>query len=177
MTDERRWAALFPAVTTLRDSRLCKSPTLRKHIWICTELDFRFFEWSIARLQHNNIVLTSDFNLNLLDVYHSYSVKFYVTEIFRNTFLILFKKPPRVTSKFVSAIDYINTNFPLNLNFKSGIIKTNLLDHFAILWLVGDPKSLLKIKNIQQMYKLSIITQVEIRRILLGRSFSIKRYQ
>ena len=82
-------------------------------------------------ISNKNIVLIGDFNLNLLDFYHSHSVKIAVTKLFKNNLLTLINKPARVTSKFISAIGHIF--FYINSNFKSSsIIKTNFSDHLAI---------------------------------------------
>ena len=40
-------------------------------------------------ISNKNIVLIGDFNLNLLDFYHSNSLKTYVNELFRNNLLTL----------------------------------------------------------------------------------------
>ena len=85
----------------------------------------------------NISVLIGDFDLNLLDFYHSRSVKIYVNEKFKNSLLTMINRPTRVTSKPISAIDHAHKNVLLNSNFKSGIIKTNLSDYFAIFMTFG----------------------------------------
>ena len=76
-------------------------------------------------ISNKNTVLIGDFNLNLLDFYHSHSVKICLNELFKNS-LTLINKGTHVASKSISAIDHINTNFLFNSNFNSGIIKANL---------------------------------------------------
>ena len=56
----------------------------------------------------------------------------------------MINKLARVISKSISAIDHINTNFLLNSKFKSGIIKTNLSDHFAITMTCGQSEKFFK---------------------------------
>ena len=68
-------------------------------------------------ISNKNIVLIGDINLNLLDFYHSHSVKIDVNKLFKNNLLTLINKPTRVTSKFISAIGHIF--FYINSNFKS----------------------------------------------------------
>ena len=61
----------------------------------------------------------------------------YMNKLFKNYFLTLINNPTSVTSKSIFAIDHINTNFLLNSNFKSGIIKADLSYHFAIFMIWG----------------------------------------
>ena len=75
------------------------------------------------------MVLIGYFNSNLLNFYQSNSVNIYVNKLFRNNLLTLINELTGVTSKSISAIDHINTNFLLNSYFKSAIIKLNLSDH------------------------------------------------
>lgn len=85
-------------------------------------------DWTKA--SNKSVVLVGDFDLNLFDFCHSHSVEIYANELFKNNLLTLINKPKHVTCKYVSAIDHIN--FLFNSNFKPGIIKTNLSDHFPI---------------------------------------------
>ena len=58
--------------------------------------------------------------INLLNFYFSNSEKKFCKRIIQ-------KSPLFVTSKSIYGIDHINENFVFTSNFKSGIIKTNLL--------------------------------------------------
>ena len=84
------------------------------------------------QISYTNRVLIDDINLNLLDFYFSRSVKIYVNELFKNSLLTLINRHTHVTTTSIFAIDHINKNFALNSNFNSGIIKTDLSDHFNI---------------------------------------------
>ena len=84
------------------------------------------------QISYTNRVLIGDINLNLLDFYFSHSVKIYVNELFKNSLLTLINRHTHVTTTSIFAIDLINKNFALNSNFNSGIIKTDLSDHFNI---------------------------------------------
>ena len=44
-------------------------------------------------------------------------------------------KPTRVTKHTAAAIDNIITNFIINSGFKSAIVKTDLSDHFPIIFI------------------------------------------
>ena len=52
--------------------------------------------------------------------------------MFRFGMIPTINKPTRVTRQTASAIDHIMTNSIMDTGFKSGIIKTDISDHFPI---------------------------------------------
>ena len=84
-----------------------------------------------------NIVLAGDFNINFLDCETNKNVQDFLNLMFRYNMIPLTNKPTRVTKHSANAIDHIITNSVLSHNnFKSAIIKTDLSDHFPIVFVI-----------------------------------------
>ena len=81
---------------------------------------------------HKNIVLIGDFNLNLLDFNKSKIVQSYVDIMFQFGLISLINCPSRVVKNSFSARDHIMTDL-IDKKCETGIIKTDLSDHFPIL--------------------------------------------
>ena len=62
-------------------------------------------------------------------------VQSFVNLMFRNCLIPTVNKPTRITRNIVTAIDHIITNSEINAEFKTGIIKTDISDHFPILFI------------------------------------------
>ena len=67
-------------------------------------------------------------------------------------------KITRVTRRSVSAIDHIITNACLNANIQTGIIKTDISDHFPI-FLVTNTPDIDEYPNTTTIYKRYINTE------------------
>ena len=65
---------------------------------------------------------------------------------FQNSLIPLINKPTRVTRTNATTVDHILTNAFLNKHMETGIIKTEVLDHFLI-FLFTDPVTSSEIKN------------------------------
>ena len=84
-----------------------------------------------------NIVLAGDFNINFLDFETTENVQDFLNLMFRYNMIPLTNKPTRVTKHSANAIDHIITNSVIGHNdFKSAIIKTDLSDHFPIVFTI-----------------------------------------
>ena len=84
-----------------------------------------------------NIVLAGDFNINFLDFETNKNVQDFLNLMFRYNVIPLTNKPTRVTRHSANAIEHIITNSVIGHNdFKSAIIKTNLSDHFPIVFAI-----------------------------------------
>ena len=70
-----------------------------------------------------NVILTGDFNINLLDFDTNKKVQNFVNLMFRFGMISTINKPTRVTRQTASAIDHIITNSIMHTGFKSRIIK------------------------------------------------------
>ena len=73
-----------------------------------------------------------DFNLNVLDYDKNKKIKNFFDLMFQHGLIPVINKPTRVTRRSASAIDHIVTNSFLNTKIKTGIIQTEVSDHFAI---------------------------------------------
>ena len=73
-----------------------------------------------------------DFNLNVLNYDTDSKVKNFFNMIFKYGMISIINKPTRVTPRSITAIDHIFTNNFCNANLKTGIIKSDLSDHFPI---------------------------------------------
>ena len=95
-----------------------------------------YFKSSLSKqeISHKDVVLAGDFNINLLDFDKSKKVQNFVNLMFRFGMIPTINKPTRVTRNTLTAIDHIITNSIMHTGFKSGIIKTDISDHFPILF-------------------------------------------
>ena len=85
-------------------------------------------------------------------------VKHFVNLAFQNSLTTLINKPTRATRTNAIAIDHIVTNAFLNKQIKTGIIKTEIWDHFPI-FLITDPITSNEMKNKRTLlYKRAINT-------------------
>ena len=84
-----------------------------------------------------NIVLAADCNINFLYFETNKNVQDFLNLMFRYNMTPLTKKPTRVTKHSANAIEHIITNSVIGHNdFKSVIIKTDLSDHFPIVFAI-----------------------------------------
>ena len=79
--------------------------------------------------------LAEDFNINLLDFEINKKVQGFVYLMFQFSMIPTINKPTRVPKHTATPIDNIITNCIINSNFKSGIVKTDLSDHFPIIFI------------------------------------------
>ena len=84
-----------------------------------------------------NIVLAGDFNINFLDFETNKNLQDFLNLMFCYNMIPLTNKPTRLTKHSANAIDHIITNSVIGHNdFKSAIIKTDLSDHFPIVFAI-----------------------------------------
>ena len=84
-----------------------------------------------------NIVLARDFNINFLDFEINKNVLDFLNLTFRYNMIPLTNKPTPATRHSANAIDHIITNSVTGHDdFKSAIIKTDLSDHFPIVFAI-----------------------------------------
>ena len=93
-----------------------------------------YLESSLSKreISHKEIILAGDFNINLLDFDANKKVQNFVNLMFCFGIIPTINKPTRVTRQAARAIDYIIANSIIDTGFKSGIIKTDISDHFPI---------------------------------------------
>lgn len=93
-----------------------------------TELDSTL---SIINKEGKKIWLTGDFNLNLINYNQHSSTNDFISLLFSYSHYPLISKPTRITNHSATLIDNIFTN-ELETNVKSGILITDISDHFGI---------------------------------------------
>ena len=104
------------------------------------------------------VLITGDFNINLLDSENNKKVQSFVNLMFRCGMIPVIIKPPRVTTHTATEIDRMLTNSIINTEIKSAIIKADISDHFPILF-VAKVKVDVNIKTEQYILKRNISDQ------------------
>ena len=77
--------------------------------------------------------LVGDLNLNLIDYQSNAKVRDFLNLIFQHALVPIENKPTRVTKNNATLIDYIITNSFMDQENLTGILKTDISDHFPIL--------------------------------------------
>ena len=90
---------------------------------------------SKQEINNKELVFVGDFNINVLDFNERKMVQNFVNLIFRHGLIPTINKPTRVIRNTATVIDHIITNSVINAKFKTGIIKTDISDHFPILFI------------------------------------------
>ena len=80
------------------------------------------------------ILITGDFNINLLDYENNKKVQSFVNLMFHCGMVPAINKPTRVMRYTATAIDHKFTNSIINTETKSDTIKADISDHFPILF-------------------------------------------
>ena len=83
-----------------------------------------------AKNNGKDLYIVGDLNLNLLDYSTNSKVKDYLNIVFQNLLISMINKPIRVSKSNATIIDHILTNSFLNTDCFTGIIKTDISDHF-----------------------------------------------
>ena len=76
--------------------------------------------------------LVGDLNLNLINYHSDPKVRNFVNLIFQHNLVPIVNKPTRVTKNNATLIDYIITNSFIDQENLTGILKTDISDHFPI---------------------------------------------
>ena len=88
-----------------------------------------------------------------LDFENNKKVEKFLNQIFSHNIIPTINKPTRVTRNTATAIDHFITNAVVDTQFKSGIIQTDLLDHFPILFALQTNENMVKKHNEHSVYK------------------------
>ena len=78
------------------------------------------------------IFFVGDFNLNSLDYASNSKVKGFIDNMFSKGLISVINKPTRVCKQSMTCIDHIYTNSFVNQDLTTGIIKTDISDHFPV---------------------------------------------
>ena len=76
--------------------------------------------------------LVADLNLNLIDYQSNAKVRDFVNLIFQHSLVPIVNKPTSVTKNNTTLIDYITANSFMDQENLTGILKTDISDHFPI---------------------------------------------
>ena len=87
------------------------------------------------------VFILGDLNVNSFDYDNNESVKKFSNMIFQGGFLPLIQRATRVTRTTATAIDHIITDAILDRTMHSGIIKTQISDHFPIFTILENCKN------------------------------------
>ena len=80
----------------------------------------------------------SDLNINVLDYESNKKVQYFLSRMFQYNMIPTINKPTRVTRKAATAIDHIILNtVTTGIQHRSGIIKTDISDHFPIAFVLN----------------------------------------
>ena len=74
--------------------------------------------------------MAGDFNMNLRDFKQNKKVQNFLNIMFDHSMMSVINKPTRVTKNTATAIDHIFINSVTTTKFKTGIIKSDILDNF-----------------------------------------------
>ena len=94
---------------------------------------------SAIKRESKNCYLMGDFNINLLNSDSHISTGEFVERLYSFDFFPLITKPTRVTNSSATLIDNIFSNFLPDRNGKSGILLTDISDHFPIYYIDQAP--------------------------------------
>ena len=94
-------------------------------------------------IENKNVInkqkyLIGDINLNSLDYETKKSVKKFFNFSFKNSIFPIITRPTRVTRTTITSIDHILTNAILTNTVHSGILQTDISDHFPIFTFIED---------------------------------------
>ena len=92
--------------------------------------------------------MAGDFNINFLDYSRITIVRDFFNLVFQNSIFPVINRPTRVTKTSVTIIDHILTNAIIDSPLHSGIVKTEISDHFAVFYLLKSNFEQSNIKNI-----------------------------
>ena len=88
------------------------------------------------KFQEKPLFLVSDLNINSLDYSRNTHVHDFFNIVFENGIFPVINRPTRVTKSTATVIDYILTNTIIDSHIQSGIIKTDISNHFAVFSLI-----------------------------------------
>ena len=81
------------------------------------------------------IFFAGDLNINVLDYESNKKVKHFLSSMFQYNMIPTINRPTRVTRNTATAIDHIITNTVISgIQHRSGIIKTDISNHFPIVF-------------------------------------------
>ena len=132
------------SITNIIISSIYRHPSLKKDSYLCLNTFIEFF----SQFQNKQIILCSDFNIDLLD--DNIHTNNFVNTLQLNNLFQSINNPTRITDKTAKLIDNICYNRNES-NICSGILKYYLTNHLP-LFIILDIENQ-KIKNVQKIKK------------------------
>ena len=86
----------------------------------------------ICKNQEKPLFLVGDLNINSSDYSINTNVRDFFNLIFQNGTFLLINRPTRVTKSSATIIDHVLTNTIIDSGVQSGIIETDISDHFTV---------------------------------------------
>ena len=99
------------------------------------------------KFQEKPLFLVGDLNINSLDYSRKTHAHDFFNFVFQNGIFPVINRPTRATESSATVIDHILANIIIDSHIQSGIIKTDMSDHFSVFSLI---KTNLKHTNIKK---------------------------
>ena len=106
--------------------------------------------------QKKQVFLAGDFNINSLNYSWNTIVHDFLNLAFHNSIFPVINRPTRVTKTCATIIEHILANSIIDSPLHSGIIKTDISDHFAVLCLLKTNFEQSNIRNIIVKQKINL---------------------
>ena len=87
---------------------------------------------STSDILKKEVVMAGNFNMNLLDFEQNKKVQNFLNIIFGHSLVLVINKPTLVTKNAAAATDHIFINSVTTTKFETGIIKSDISNHFPI---------------------------------------------
>ena len=101
-----------------------------------------------------NTIFAGNLNINVLDYESNKKVQHFLSSMFQYNMIPPINKPTRVTRNTATAIDHIITNTVISgIQQRSGIIKTDISDHFPIVFALNTCEKSKAEDKVQFIYK------------------------
>ncbi|MBY0580901.1 MAG: hypothetical protein K2P53_04385 [Rickettsiales bacterium] len=102
-----------------------------------------YFEIACKKNKDSSFLFVGDFNVDYLKYGENIKIQQFYNRFNEFGMVPIIKKPTRITQNSYSAIDNIFTNF-FHSTFKSGIIQSDITDHFPVFAIFKKPTDILK---------------------------------
>ena len=84
------------------------------------------------KFQEKPLLIVGELNINFSDYSRNIHVRNFFNFVFQNDIFPGINRPTRVTKSSATVIDHILTSTLIDSHIQSGIIKTDISDHFAV---------------------------------------------
>ena len=129
--------------------------------------DVKEFEKHLNKILSTNdilkkeVIMAGDVNMNLLDFEQNKKIQNFLNIMFGHGMMPVINKPTRVTKNTARAIDHIFINSVITTKFKTGIIKSGILDHFPIFLMADYNIHIKETKEVSYLGATFLIFQIQ----------------